>query len=89
MFKRFYMVNNFKHMIESASLRKQSFDYSVKNLKNDLEQDVRMGTFVRNAKTSNELPRVDLFRTGWLRGSLSYPWILVCIVIPAVLDMLV
>jgi hypothetical protein len=26
--------------------------------------------------------------TGWLRGSLSYPWAIVCIVIPAVLNMM-
>ncbi|WP_407441572.1 hypothetical protein [Fibrobacter sp.] len=82
------MVNNFKHMIESASLRKQTFDYSVKNLKNDLEQDIRKESIVCNTKTDNELVRAGLSRTGWLRGSLSYPWILVCIVIPAVLDVL-
>ncbi|MCQ2064134.1 MAG: hypothetical protein MJY99_12445 [Fibrobacter sp.] len=82
------MVNNFKHMIESASLRKQTFDYSVKNLKNDLEQDIRKESIVCNTKTDNKLVQAGFSRTGWLRGSLSYPWILVCIVIPAVLDVL-
>lgn len=82
------MSSNFKQKIESASLLKQRFDYSMENLKEDLEKDIQGSTTDSKYMEINNLPVSTQIRTGWLRGALSYPWMLVCIVIPAVLDML-
>lgn len=78
-------MNNFTHMIESASMQKQRFDYSVKNLKSDLADAVSS----KKANNENEIRMaVPETCTGWLRGSLSYPWAIVFIVIPAIMDMM-
>ena len=77
------MMNHFEHYYESATASKKQFDASVCSVKEALQDSLRMSDapiYVRsNSRPSN---------TGWLRGSLSYPWAIVCIVIPAMLDVI-
>ncbi|MCF0215185.1 MAG: hypothetical protein HUK21_01775 [Fibrobacteraceae bacterium] len=86
------MNTNFFNIVEKASAEKQSFDNSVKGVKWELNRSIKESvhsTEVVETKSVNGFAKDFGVRTGWLRGSLSYPWILVCIVIPAVLEMIV
>jgi len=77
------MTNRFEHYYESATASKKQFDASVCSVKEALQVSLntsRARIYVRD----NSKP----ITTGWLRGSLSYPWAIVCIVIPAVLNMM-
>ena len=75
------MNKNFENILAKATMNKNRFDSSVEDIKNALSMsvkfDYRNTPFIPSSKPS----------TGWLRGAFSYPWILVCIVIPAVMDM--
>ena len=77
------MTNRFEHYYESATASKKQFDASVCSVKEALQVSLntsRARIYVRE----NSKP----VSTGWLRGSLSSPWAIVCIVIPAVLNMM-
>ena len=78
------MMNHFEHYYESATASKKQFDASVSSVKEALQDSLRMSDapiYVRsNSRPSN---------TGWLRGSLSYPWVVICSIIPAVMEMIV
>lgn len=75
------MTNRFEHFFVSATANKKQFDASVCNVKDALEAAMRKDAPIYRM---NSKP----VTTGWLRGSLSYPWAIVCIVIPAVLNMM-
>lgn len=81
------MNNNFVHIIDAAADRKDSFNTSIESVKVMLDKSVR-GSFDAT-KSINKVEFNHDLRTGWLRGSLSYPWVVVCFIIPAVLDSLV
>ena len=77
------MTNRFEHYYESATASKKQFDASVCSVKEALQVSLntsRARIYVRD----NSKP----VSTGGPRGSLSYPWAIVCIVIPAVLNMM-
>ena len=77
------MTNRFEHYYESATASKKQFDASVCSVKEALQVSLntsRARIYVRDNSTP--------VSTGWPRGSLSYPWAIVFIVIPAVLNMM-
>ena len=77
------MTNRFEHYYESATASKKQFDASVCSVKEALQ--VSLNTSRARIFVCDHSEPVS---TGWLRGSLSYPWAIVCIVIPAVLNMM-
>ncbi|MCF0224395.1 MAG: hypothetical protein HUK20_09000 [Fibrobacter sp.] len=67
------MKPNFFDVIETANKSKSLFDSNIEGLKEQLHNPTKIS-----------MPSVQLSpRTGWLKGFLSYPWVLVCSVIPA------
>ena len=78
------MNSNFMNIVAKAGENKSRFDASLIGLKDELEKAVS-----HDARTVRAHVRKSSPTTGWLPGALSYPWIFVCIVIPAVLDMFV
>lgn len=71
------MNNRFENYIESASTSKQTFNRSVEGIKESLQASVKSAhSYVAPATT-----------TGWLKGSLSYPWVLVCSLVPAIKEL--
>ena len=78
------MTSNFMNIVAKASENKSRFDTSMLGLKDELEKSVSRDVSMVRAHV-----RHSKCTTGWLPGALSYPWIFVCIVIPAVMDMFV
>lgn len=82
------MKNNFANIIAAAASNKSSFDNSIESVKNLLDVSVQ-----DSAKSLANIQKVEFaekeLRTGWLRGSLSYPWVVVCFIIPSVIDSLI
>lgn len=76
------MNSNFMNMVAKAAENKSLFDSSVESIKNALDASVKVNQTIPQHMTPKAQPT-----TGWLRGALSYPWAIVCLVIPAVLDM--
>ena len=72
------MNYRFENFINSASANKQAFESSIKSVSSELESMV----------STNSTPVVPSpAKTGWLRGSLSYPWVIVCSLVPSLKDM--
>lgn len=68
------MNNRFEKYIESASASKKMFDRELEGLKDSLQATVKKpSVFVSQPA-----------KTGWLKGSLSYPWVLICSIVPAI-----
>ncbi|MCQ2055529.1 MAG: hypothetical protein MJY82_09620 [Fibrobacter sp.] len=78
------MSKKFKHIFESANANKKLFDASVEGIKDALNTSISKVYTV-----SPKQPIRTYVSTGWLRGSLSYPWVVVCIIIPAILEVIV
>ena len=76
------MNSNFMNIVAKAGENKSRFDASLLGLKDELDRAVSRDAHLVRAHVRKSSPT-----TGWLRGALSYPWIFVCIVIPAVMDM--
>lgn len=79
------MSNKFLQMIDSAKESKREFDQSVVFLKDSLHESV--------ATAQSKVQQVSFIQskvqtTGWLKGSLSYPWVIICTIIPAVMEMI-
>ena len=73
------MNQRFKHFINSASANKQAFDSSIESVRCALQttlDTVQPPTIIPNAA-----------RTGWLKGSLSYPWVLICSLVPSLKEL--
>ena len=71
------MNYRFKNFIDSASVSKQAFDTSIEGVRSSLESMI----------ASNNTPVVPSpAKTGWLKGSLSYPWVIVCSLVPSLKD---
>ena len=79
------MKHNFMDIVSKATANKDKFDSSVEDIVDALDTSVKVAAHRTWTKPSQGSP---LHATGWLRGALSYPWVVVCIVIPAVLDTL-
>lgn len=80
------MKNNFTHIIKAAASQKRSFDTSIESVKNILDESIQNS--VQGNVQKVEFAKQE-YRTGWLRGSLSYPWVIVCFIIPSVIDSLI
>ena len=80
------MSSKFLRMIDSAQECKRDFDMSVGYLKDSLHESV--ATAQSKPVKMNFAPQ-KVETTGWLKGSLSYPWVVVCTIIPAVMEMIV
>lgn len=72
------MINRFENYIESASAKKESFDRNMDSIKESLQSSVK-----QNGPIFTTQPA----KTGWLKGSLSYPWVLVCSIVPAIKEL--
>lgn len=80
------MSIKFLQMIDSAQESKRDFDLSVVYLKDSLHQSIKTAHSNMQRVTFNA-DKVQT--TGWLKGALSYPWVIVCTIIPAVMEMIV
>ncbi len=72
------MNYRFKNFINSASANKQAFDSSIESVRSSLDNMV-------NTSSAPAVPSPA--KTGWLKGSLSYPWVIVCSLVPSLKDM--
>jgi hypothetical protein len=72
------MNTRFENFMTSASMNKQAFDSSIESVRNSL--DVMTST-----AASPAVPTAA--KTGWLKGSLSYPWVFVCSLVPSLKDL--
>ena len=75
------MNSNFMNIVAKATENKSLFDSSVESIKDALDASVKVTPSVHPHRPKKQAA------TGWLRGALSYPWAIVCLVIPAILDM--
>lgn len=82
------MKNNFTHIIKAAASQKRSFDTSIESVRNILDESIQTYSNIPANIQKVEFSQKE-FRTGWLRGSLSYPWVIVCFIIPSVIDSLI
>lgn len=72
------MNNRFRDFIDSANANKTTFDSSIEGVRNSLD--------AMTAVSGN--PAVPTAaKTGWLKGSLSYPWVLVCSLVPSIKEL--
>ena len=80
------MSIKFLQMIDSAQESKRDFDLSVVYLKDSLHQSIKT-SHSNMQRVTFDADKVQT--TGWLKGALSYPWVIVCTIIPAVMEMIV
>ena len=79
------MSSKFLRMIGSAQECKRDFDISVGYLKDSLHESVATAQS-KSCKVEFIPQKVET--TGWLKGALSYPWVVVCIVVPAIMEII-
>ncbi len=79
------MSSKFLRMIDDAQECKRDFDMSVGFLKDSLHESV-VTAHSKPGKVEFVAPKVET--TGWLKGALSYPWVVVCIVVPAIMEII-
>jgi len=78
------MKKSFKCYIDSATVQKKLFEDSIDNVKDSLVKAVAESTQFDN--TAYEKPQPAYSTTGWLKGALSYPWAIVTVIIPSILE---
>lgn len=80
------MNKNFIDMVAQASANKDQFDISVDGIKETLDD------YIKGVEPAKAIPSKPLMNissaTGWLRGALSYPWVLACLLIPSIEELL-
>lgn len=79
------MKNSFKCYIDSAAAQKRLFDESIDNVKDSLVKVVAEST-VKSDVQFFKKPEPIYSSTGWLKGALSYPWAIVSVIIPSILE---
>lgn len=72
------MNSRFKNFISSANENKATFDTSIEGVRNTLDA-MMVSTSTQAAPSAST--------TGWLRGSLSYPWVLICSLVPSLKEL--
>jgi hypothetical protein len=80
------MKKSFMCYIDSATAQKKQFDESVDHVKDSLDKVITESSttdYKSKLLVQKERPT---YSTGWLKGALSYPWAIVCIVIPSILE---
>lgn len=80
------MSSNFLRLIQSAEESKCAFDSSMNSLKDFIKESVKDASSKNNETHFIQKNLNKIQSTGWLKGSLSYPWVVVCIIVPAVLE---
>ena len=81
------MKNSFKCYIDSAAAQKRLFDESIDNVKDSLVKVVAESTLPseKNVQLFKK-PEPAYSTTGWLKGALSYPWAIVSVIIPSIIE---
>ena len=79
------MKNSFQCYIDSAAAQKKLFDESIDNVKDSLVKVVAEST-VKSDVQFFKKPEPVYSSTGWLKGALSYPWAIVSVIIPSILE---
>jgi hypothetical protein len=79
------MKNSFKCYIDSATAQKKLFDESIDNVKDSLVKVVAEST-VKSDVQFFKKPEPVYSSTGWLKGALSYPWAIVSVIIPSIIE---
>lgn len=79
------MKNSFKCYIDSAAAQKRLFDESIDNVKDSLVKVVAESTVKSDVQLFKK-PEPVYSSTGWLRGALSYPWAIVSLIIPSIIE---
>ncbi|SHL01610.1 hypothetical protein [Fibrobacter sp. UWB12] len=78
------MKNSFQCYIDSAAAQKKLFDESIDSVKDSLVEVVAESTALSEKNPQIFKESEPVYSTGWLKGSLSYPWaIIVGIIIPS------
>ena len=72
------MNYRFENYINSAASHKQAFDSSIEGVRQSLHDSLNTTSAPIAASSS---------KTGWLKGSLSYPWVFVCSLVPSLKDL--
>ncbi|MBQ3778790.1 hypothetical protein [Fibrobacter sp. UWB13] len=81
------MKNSFKCYIDSATAQKKLFDESIDNVKGALVKVVSESMVHSDSEMQVFKKQEPAYSTtGWLKGALSYPWAIVSIVIPSILE---
>ena len=83
------MKNSFKCYIDSASAQKRLFDESIDNVKDSLVKVVTESTLHSDKELQLLKKPEPVYSTGWLKGALSYPWAIVSLIIPSILENIV
>ena len=72
------MNYRFKNYINTASASKQTFDASIDGVRDSLNEML----------TQESTPATPAAaKTGWLKGSLSYTWVVVCSLVPSLKEL--
>lgn len=73
------MNKNIENYVHAAYANQKEFQKSVELVKSALRTSI-------NNSSDTELPYEvvpqQVSRTGWLKGFLSYPWMMICTIIP-------
>lgn len=84
------MNKSFKCYIDSAAAQKRLFDESVNSVKESLTKVIAESSLT--VQSDDEVKEVvfkkpePTYSTGWLKGALSYPWVIVSVIIPSFLQ---
>lgn len=83
------MKNSFKCYIDSAAAQKRLFDESIDNVKDSLGKVVTESTLQSSTELQCFKKSEPVYAsTGWLKGALSYPWAIVSVIIPSIIESL-
>ena len=72
------MNYRFKNFVNSACENKAAFDSTIGEVRSSLDS-------LMSPAANPAVPSAS--KTGWLRGSLSYPWVIVCSLGPSLKDL--
>lgn len=78
------MKHNFMDIVSRASANKSKFDSSVEEIAGALDSSIKAAS---RKIWASPLRRTPVQTTGWLRGSFSYPWVVVCVVLPVIFEL--
>ena len=78
------MKHNFMDIVSKASANKDKFDSSVEEIVDALDTSVKVAA---NRTWATQRQHTPIQTTGWLRGALSYPWVVVCVVLPVIFEL--
>lgn len=77
------MNENLNKIIRAAHVNQSQFTESVEMVKSAIAETITKST---DSEIARKKDFYKVSSTGWLRGSLSYPWVVLCTIIPAILE---